>query len=338
MSANSPTKFGLVGAGAIAQAYGLAFANSDLVKLVAVADSRIESAKAMAEANDCAAFSSAEAMADEMELDAVIISTPPITHQDICAEFIRRGIPVLCEKPLSIDSDTAKEMLALAEEHKVPFTMATKFRYVEDVAQAKAFVESGLIGDVILFENVFTGHVNMSSRWNSDPAISGGGVLIDNGTHSVDIARYFLGELAEVQVMEGNRVQELPVEDTAKMFVRSRAGVLASIDLSWSMSKEQPYFISIYGSEGTLLVGWGESKYRRAKDNEWTVFGSGYDKVGAFVRQLENFSKAIQGQEQMLVTPTDALASVEVIEAAYRSLDRQEWEPISSKVKKSATV
>jgi predicted dehydrogenase len=168
----------------------------------------------------------------------------------------------------------------------------------------------------------------MSSRWNSDPAVAGGGVLIDNGTHSVDIIRCCLGELAEVQAMEGNRIQFLPVEDTAKMFVRSRDGVLGSIDLSWSVSKELPYFLAIYGSSGTILVGWRQSKYRCAGDQEWTVFGSGYNKIEAFQRQIANFAAAVRGEESLVVTPVDALASVQVIEAAYRSLARHQWEPI----------
>ncbi len=330
MSASSPVRFGIVGAGAIAQAYAQAFGQSDQVELAAVVDSRTETAEAMAEANGCAAFSSVEMMLDEMDLDAAIVCTPPVTHRDICNTLLERNVPVLCEKPLSIDVSTAREMLQKASERDVIFTMASKFRYVEDVAKAKSIMASGLIGEVVLFENVFTGRVDMSSRWNSDPAIGGGGVLIDNGTHSVDITRYFLGQLAEVQVMEGHRIQDLPVEDTVKMFVRSESGVLGSIDLSWSVSKEQPYFIAIYGSAGTLLVGWQESKYRRSGDKDWTVFGKGYDKVAAFVKQIENFAEAIEGREPLVVTPTDALASVEVIEAAYRAMRQGDWEPIVS--------
>ncbi len=330
MSKHIPVRFGIVGAGAIAQAYAQAFGQSDQVELCAAADSRIEAAEAMAEANDCAAFSSASAMIDEMDLDAAIVCTPPVSHRDICCELLSRGVHVLCEKPLSIDADTAREMIDVAEQNDRVFTMASKFRYVADVTLGKAIVESGLIGEVVMFENVFTGRVDMSQRWNSDPEVSGGGVLIDNGTHSVDITRYFLGGLAEVQVMEGNNIQNLPVEDTVRMFVRSDSGVLGSIDLSWSVSKEQPYFIAIYGSAGTLLIGWQESKYRRTCDSDWNVFGSGYDKLDAFKRQLENFAGAIQGRDSLVVTPADGLASVQVIEAAYRAMQQGAWESIDA--------
>lgn len=168
----------------------------------------------------------------------------------------------------------------------------------------------------------------MSSRWNSDPSISGGGVMIDNGTHSVDIARYLLGPLAEIQAVEGNRIQDLQVEDTVRMFARSEKGVMASIDLSWSLNKQQPYFASLYGADGTVLVGWQESKYRRNSDQDWIVFGEGYDKYKAFTAQLENFAGAIHGDEALTITPVDALASVAVIEVAYEALWRNTWMPI----------
>ncbi len=328
MNEQSPIRFGMVGAGAIAQAYAQAFQRSQDAQLYAVADCRSEAAEAFGEANECAAFASAQDMAQEMDLDAVVVCTPPVTHRQVCCELLDRGLHVLCEKPLSIDAASAQEILDTAASNGTVFTMASKFRYVADVTVAKAIIESGLIGDIVLFENVFTGRVDMSQRWNSNPKISGGGVLIDNGTHSVDITRYFLGQLSEVQVMEGNRVQDLPVEDTVRMFVRNTSGVLGSIDLSWSVNKEQPYFIAIYGSSGTLLVGWQESKYRRSGDSAWNIFGSGYDKTDAFVRQIENFSGAIRQREPLVVTPEDALASVEVIEAAYRAMQQGDWEPI----------
>lgn len=322
-------KFGLIGAGGIAQAYAQAFEKSTIAQLVAVVDVRPEAAQALAERLNCQSFDSYQTMAESLELDAVIICTPPVTHRDISVYFLERKIHVLCEKPLSVDVNSAIEMVDTAARNGVILTMASKFRYVEDVIRAKSLVMSGVLGEIVLFENAFTSRVDMSSRWNSNPAISGGGVLIDNGTHSIDIMRYFLGALAEVQVIEGKRIQSLDVEDTVRIFAKSASGVVGNVDLSWSINKELDSYIRIYGSQGTISIGWKESKYRQSSSPEWIKFGNGYDKVQAFTSQIENFSKAILGQEVLLITPQDSIASVEVIEAAYKSMNETQWTGVS---------
>ena len=323
-------KFGIVGTGGIAQAYAQAFKSCETAELAAVADIRVEAARALAEEMKCRSFASHQAMAESMELDAVVVCTPPITHPEICLHFLERKVHVLCEKPFSIDAVSARLLCDAAKEYDVTLTMASKFRYVDDVVRAKSIVTSGILGDIILFENAFTSRVDMASRWNSDVEMSGGGVLIDNGTHSIDLMRYFLGPLADVQVIEGKRVQGLDVEETVRIFLRSAGGVMCSVDLSWSINKELDSYINIYGSQGTIKIGWKESKYRQSSSRDWIVFGKGYDKVQAFLSQINNFSRAIQGQEQLLITPEDALASVEVVEAAYAALRRSQWTAVNS--------
>lgn len=325
-------RFGLVGAGAIAQTWCQALEQSPAATLVGIVDVRAEVAAAAAERMKCQAFTSPGALVSGATPEAVLLCTPPSTHPELCAWFLERGIHVLCEKPLAVGLAEARAMCDAAERSEALLTMASKFRYVSDVVEAKAIVSSGLIGDVVLFENAFTSRVDMTRRWNADPEISGGGVLIDNGTHSVDILRYFLGPLVELQVIEGKRVQDIPVEDTVRMFVRSAAGVMGSIDLSWSLNKDLPNYLSIYGSQGTVHVGWKESKYRRASDEKWTVFGNGYDKFQAFGSQLGNFVRAARGEEAPLISLADALASVEVIEAGYDAMWRASWVPVENRL------
>ncbi len=318
-------RFGLIGAGGIAQSYVQAFENCEVARIVAVADIRADAARALAERLRCQSYDSCQTMAKKSKLDAVIVCTPPVTHPEICLYFLEQQIHVLCEKPFTIDVKSAKRLVDAASKAGVKLSMGSKFRYVDDVIRAKSVVTSGILGEIILFENAFTARVDMSSRWNSDPKISGGGVLIDNGSHSVDLMRYFLGPLADVQVVEGKRVQGLSVEDTVRIFVHSATGVMGSIDLSWSINKELGSYINVYGSHGTISVGWKESKYRQSSSSDWVVFGKGYDKVQAFRNQINNFAKSILGQEMLLITAEDALASVEVIEAAYNSLRQAHW-------------
>ncbi|HEY6563511.1 MAG TPA: Gfo/Idh/MocA family oxidoreductase, partial [Pirellulaceae bacterium] len=110
----APARFGLIGAGAIAQAYSEAFLASDRAVLVAVADVREDAAAAVARIHACAHFGSAQELWDKAEVDAVVICTPPVTHRDLCVEAMSHGVHVLCEKPLAIDSAGARAMLAAA--------------------------------------------------------------------------------------------------------------------------------------------------------------------------------------------------------------------------------
>lgn len=326
-----PLKFALIGTGGIAQTYAQAFQESDCCDLAAVADINRESADAFAEPFNAKSFEDHKTLAENAEFDAVIISTPPDSHPEIAMFFMRLGKHVLCEKPLCLSVAEARKMLTCAEETGVKFTMASKFRYVEDAIKAKSLVASGILGEVVQFENAFTARVDMSGRWNSDPEVSGGGVLMDNGTHSVDIIRYFLGPITDVLALETSGTQGLNVDENVKLLAKTKNGVAASVDLTWGINKGLPNYISIYGTNGTLHIGWQESKYKLNSSPDWTVFGRGYDKIQAFKSKLENFSSAIRGEEELLIKPSDALASVEVIDAAYKSLNQNLWQKVVEK-------
>jgi predicted dehydrogenase len=327
---NKPViRVGLIGAGRIAQTYAQVLADSNLAKVLGVVDVRPDAARALAETLECQSFDSHQALSDAVEINAAIVCTPPISHREICLYFLERGVHVLCEKPLSVDSESAGEMLDAADRNKVLLTMASKFRYAEDVVRAKSVILSGILGEIELYENSFTARVGMASRWNSDPVVAGGGVLIDNGSHALDIFRYLIGPLAEIQVVEGKRSQGLRVEETVHIFTRSTSGVIGSIDLSWSIQKDLDNYISIYGTNGTVLLGWKEAKYRQAGARDWVVVGKGYNKLDAFRSQVHNFLKGIRGEEVLLINSDDALASVQAVEAAYAALRQHKWTPLA---------
>lgn len=329
-------RFALIGTGGIAQTYAQAFQTSEVCELVAVADVNRKAADAFAEPLGARSFGDHRELAESEGFDAVIVSTPPASHREIAVGFMERGRHVLCEKPLCLTQAAAREMIDTARGNGVRFTMASKFRYVRDVVKAKSLVASGVLGDIVQFENAFTARVDMSGRWNSEKETSGGGVLIDNGTHSVDIIRYFLGPVTDVLAVDAGSTQGLGVDENVRMFARTADGVVASVDLTWGINKELPHYISVYGTRGTLHVGWRESKYRLHSNPDWTVFGSGYDKVAAFRAKIENFAGAVRGEEELLIRPDDALASVEVIEAAYRSLEEDLWQEVAERTGKAA--
>jgi predicted dehydrogenase len=318
-------RLGIVGAGRIAASYAEIVSGCDLVEMVGVADQDPAASKRLAMELDCDPFDSHLSLAEAARPDAIILCTPPITHPDITIDMLHEQISVMCEKPLATSSSEARRMLAVAASSSGILTMASKFRYVEDVLRARELVHSGQIGELILVENTFASRVDMADRWNSDPETSGGGVLIDNGTHSVDLVRFILGPITEVMAVEGRRIQGLSVEDTAQIFLKGVDGVRATIDLSWSLNKEREWFLEIYGSTGTIQVGWGRSRYRLGDSGDWVELGTGYKRQQAMRAQVENFASAIVNGEKLRIDATDAIASVEVIEAAYRSLQHDGW-------------
>jgi len=320
-------KIGVVGCGGIAQAYLQAGATVDGLTFAAMCEPDPERRdKAVAE-HGGKGCESLDALL-EMDLDAVLVLTPPCTHEDITVRLLGRGLHVLCEKPLAPEIAAAERMIGAAADAGRVLMMGSKFRYVEDMSTARKMIDDGVIGDVLMFENAFCSHVDMTRRWNSKLDVSGGGVLIDNGCHSVDIARFLLGPIRRVQAWTGKQVQPIEVEDTAQMLFESESGTLGTIDLSWSLSKAVSSFVRLYGSQGNLEIGWKRSRYMTADQPEWMEFGDGYSKLDAFRAQLENFVGVIRGTAAPLITAADALASVKVITTAYRSAAEDRWHDV----------
>ena len=322
-----PTRIALIGAGHIASSWIDACLASERAELAAIVDIAIEKATTLCDrVQGCQAHSSvAELLNQASSFDAAIVATPPSTHGDMVQELAKAGLHVLCEKPLCIDLETAYRMSQAAKRNGVLLTMASKFRFVPDVEKAKQLIEDGILGDLQLFENAFTARVDMAKRWNSKPEISGGGVLIDNGTHSLDLTRFFLGPITHVQVIEGPRIQGLDVEETVHIALLTETGTMGTIDLSWSLQKVTPNYVTIYGSKGVLTLGWQSSEYRLHGAEESVVFGPGYQKVVAFTRQLDNFIAALNEEEAPRITISDAIGSVGAVESAYRAMERGQW-------------
>ena len=315
-----PLRFGLVGVGGIGRSYLQVFGGLREARIEGVADTDPDAAASAATTLGCESYADHRSLVAAVDLDAVIICTPPSTHIDIARDFVERGVAVLIEKPFAINVDDARDLIGQADRSGVQVTMASKFRYVGDIVDARRLLDAGSVGEAILFENAFASRVPMAGRWNADPAVSGGGVLMDNGTHSVDVARFLFGPVIEVSAAEGKRVQSLPVEDTAQMLLCHSDGAMGTVAVSWSIEKATDVYFGIYGSEGAVEIGWKASRYREGAGPGWVPFGSGYDKITAMREQVLNFCRALQGSEPLLITATDAIASVDVIAAAYASI------------------
>jgi len=319
-----PVRIGIIGLGGIGSAYRDAAERSEAVDCVAVCD--VDPAKALAasRATGLIAFDTIGAMLDAGICDMVVVSTPPSLHVDHAEAALEAGVDVLCEKPFALDMAGALRMFTAAHRHRRLLAMASKFRYVADLAIARDLIESGAIGDPITVDVLFASHVDMAGRWNSVPEISGGGVLIDNGTHAVDIVRYLVGPIRRVSAMQGVSGAPLRVEDTGVILAETKDHAIATITVSWSVAPHNPSYVTVQGTHGTIDVGWAGSRYRRNGD-DWVAFGDGYDKLDALRANLENVAAARVGAEPMRISTGDALASVAVIHAAYDAISSRAW-------------
>ncbi|MDP6930093.1 MAG: Gfo/Idh/MocA family oxidoreductase [Planctomycetota bacterium] len=322
---SNPLRVGVIGVGRIARDWVPVVLGTPAFELVGVVDADPRALEDAVREFDTAGFSGVSEMIDMVEPDAALILTPPVSHADLAVKLFACGVHVLCEKPLALNAAEVARMLDEASRSSCALVMASKFRHVPAVSQALTLIDEGLIGEVRHFDNWFCAETDMSSRWNSDPEISGGGVLIDNGVHAVDLAQLFLGSIVRVSARLDRSEKNLSVEDTASLEMENAAGVSGRSELSWAIDRKVDDFVCVEGSAGTLRVGWKKSSYRLSGESAWHEFGDGYDKRVAFRRQLEDFASVVRGDRSPAIGVSDALHCARVIDAAYRSASEGEW-------------
>lgn len=327
-SLSSPISLGIIGCGQIAQAHLEALKNVPEIKPSCIFDINSEALKTTAEKYAIKPMLSIDEIMNDSSVEALIVCTPPATHFELMKQVLGAQKHILCEKPFTICTEESEKIRRMAHQANKIIMMASKFRFVQDVMEAKKLIENNCIGDVILFEIIFCSIVSMEKRWNSDPSISGGGVLIDNGSHAVDIIRYLMGPIKKVYAQVGKKSQRTIVEDTARLHFESETGVIGSVDLSWSLYQNTPVYANIMGTAGTIEIGWQKSTLWNSSEKVSKTFGTGYNKLDAFKAQIRHFAHCIQHKAKPILDIDDAVASVRVIEAAYRSIVDKKWTQI----------
>ncbi len=275
-------------------------------------------------------YTNPSVMLETGKLDAVTIAAPPADHVDLATECLDRGVHVLCEKPLALTTWDALKMLQTASRKRRTLLLATKFRHVPELAAAREMIAAGEIGDPVAFEVSFCSPVDMSRRWNALRSRAGGGVIIDNGCHAFDIVSYLFGSVTSVQATLHKSQQKLAVEDSATIAVRATDGVVGKVDVSWSLSTGRDSYVTIYGSKGTIEVGWRGSRVKIGT-GDWRPFGTAYDKIDAHRRMLTTFVQACSGAGKPWISTVECLRTVAAVEAAYRSIHSGGWERVDMK-------
>ncbi|PJA61448.1 MAG: hypothetical protein CO162_06225, partial [bacterium (Candidatus Ratteibacteria) CG_4_9_14_3_um_filter_41_21] len=260
-------------------------------------------------------YSNYKMILEKEELDGISVCTPPVNHKEITEDVLSEGVNVFCEKPLAMNSREALSMAETAQKNKRLLMTGFKFRFKDEVQNAKRLIEEGKIGKVVLARNMFGGFAEMKERFFSKKNISGGGVLIDNGSHAIDLFRFLLGEVKNVSARINTAIQKIEVEDTAKILMEMENGALVTIDLSWSVPIPSEHYLEIYGSEGTITL--PPLRYRRKDAQEWTKYEVQNENV--FAKETAHFVNCILKKEKPIVDGLDGLRAQEVIDAAYKS-------------------
>jgi predicted dehydrogenase len=246
-------KFGLIGAGGIGQVRAKAFGNTAGCELVAIADTDQARAQAISPSTSTLVFSDFRKILAHDEIDAIVISTPPQFHEEIAIAAMEAGKHVLCEKPLANSLDACQRIVEASR--RTGKTLATGFnhRYFPAVQFVKQALDSGLIGELDHVRS-FAGHTGLaefSQSWMCDKRVIGGGALMDNGIHIIDLTRYLLGEIVEVFGFASSGVWKLDnSEDNGCAIMRNAQGKHATLQATWTEWKGYRFYVEAYGSKG----------------------------------------------------------------------------------------
>ncbi len=314
-------RIGIVGCGQMGRWHFDAYRKNSQAELVAFADTNLESAERLAAESTGKAYASTKDMIANERLDGVSVCTVPSTHRDIVFDLLDAGIHVLCEKPLAISVDQAKDMTAKATEKNLLLLTAFKFRYFEEVQKVKEIIGSGGLGKIANFRLMFGGYIDMAGTWFAQKRLSGGGILMDNGPHAIDLIRYLFGEITAVSAAVSN-LQDIPVEDTGRLNVTLASGVTGAADVSWSLPIPAKTYLEIYGENGVALLDFEGISYKFKTWSEWKRIPNSLNVKGAFARQMDHFVDSIVTKSPSVVCNADGEKSQIVIEAAYASVEQ----------------
>lgn len=323
-------QWGIIGAGKIAERQMVtAIGQASGQRLVAVMKRELAEARKFADGHGVPnAYDDSGALLAEPEVQAVYVATPPHLHAAQTVAAAQAGKHVLCEKPLALDSREARQMIDACRANGVQLMVCYYQRYNSRHQQIRKLLAQRAIGQVTAVRLNFSDYFPPTlGFWHHNPAISGGGVLMDLGVHCIDLLRYLCGEVTEVMAMIDTLAAESPVEDTATLLLKLDNGAQAVITSHWSTANFEPQQangLEICGTLGTI-----QAAPIQAKDSSGTLrllteagvqdFDVAPGGPRPHVALLEDFARSIAAGAPSPIPGEEGLAGLQVIEAAHRS-------------------
>jgi predicted dehydrogenase len=350
---------GLIGCGKVGRIHAAALRGIAEAELTAVCDVSAERVRAFADRYGAHGYTDVDAMLSESKVEAVLIGTPHPLHAAPAIRAAEAGVHVLVEKPLAATLADCDAMLTAANKAEVVLGVISQRRLYEPVRRMKEAIDSGKIGRPAL--GVFTMYSwREPSYYQSDPwrgkwDTEGGGVLVNQSPHQLDLLRWFMGPVAEVSGYWANvNHPSVEVDDTAVAVLRFQKGGLGSIVTSVAQKPGIYTKVHIHGTNGasvgvetdrgaTFIAGMTAIAEPPLNDI-WTIPGEEsllpsyqvedracFQQVDATTHyhglQIQDFLSAIRDGRPPLVTGEDGRAVVELFTAIYRS--NREGRPVT---------
>jgi len=247
---------GIIGAGLQGWRRARALREFDDTNLVITADTDQERATLLADEMRCQVTTDWEEVAKREDVEIVLICTPPHLHTPMAIEALKRGKHVLCEKPLALRIEEANEIVDTAQANGVKLKCGLNLRHHPGIQQAREWLDEGAIGEPIFLRCRYGigGRPGYEKEWRMIPEISGGGQLMDQGIHVLDLARWFLGDFTEAfGFLQTGFWNIAPLEDNAFALLRTEKEKVASIHVSWTQWRNL-FSFEIFGEEGYIIV------------------------------------------------------------------------------------
>ena len=259
------------------------------------------------------------------DIDGVIICSENVKHREHVEASAAAGKWILCEKPLATTLEDAKAMIAACKKAKVGLGTAFPCRYVERLQDMKLRLDNGEIGDLIAA--ACTNNGQYPGGWFVDPALSGGGAVMDHTVHIADLMRWITGrEFTKVYCTKGKLLHDnLKTDDIGSLHFEMQGGIKVSHVASWNRPKAFPTWgditIDIVGTKGSLFIdAFGEKidVYSNTSTKaQWAPWGNNPDRG-----LVEDFLESVRNRTQPTITGEDGVRTLQLTIAAERSARR----------------
>jgi len=319
-------KVGIVGAGLIGSRRAKYLGEDELA---IVADVSEERAKKLAESYNCEFTTDYKKVTQNPNVDVIIVATTNQFLAEIATDAINNGKHCLIEKPGAKTLEEYERLMNVAKTQNVKVKIGYNHRFHPSLLKAKEIVDSGEIGEVMYVRARYGhgGRFGYDKEWRADPEKSGGGEMLDQGTHLIDLARWFCGEFTEVKGCVGTFFWDMPVEDNGFALLRTENGKLAWLTASCTQWKNLFSFeihcktglIDINGLSGSY--GKETLTFHKMKPEmgipDTQVFT--WDEDDSWKKEWVEFSSAVKENREVMSSLEDAYNNIKIVFDLYKS-------------------